>query len=357
MPKSTKQSGQNWSREWSVGIRVWVERQGATVLEQRSADLLIVLERTKSISAAARELGISYRHAWLLIQEANTAAGRPLTETAVGGERGGGAQLTDYGRAALAVFEQLQENLRASAAKALPKAVAGVSAETSIVHLSAAISLQEVVGQLLTEYALSQPTVRVRAVFGASNELADHVLAGAPCDVFLSADAVHVERLAAEKLIQPGSRRIVAANTLVCIGPRTGTLKVRKAEDLLSSQVEHVALADPESPLGKCSRAYLTDLGCYDQLLPKVIHMDNSRTLLSAVRSGRSVAGLAFASDAAKATDCKVLFTIDPDEASLEYSAAVLRGPGAKSGRAVLDFFASPAARREFRRHGLALPD
>src|SRR5262245_58358256 len=109
-----------WPSDWSVGVRLWVERAGRTVLEQPVADVLAALDRTKSISAAARSLGISYRHAWLLIQAANKNAGQPLVETAIGGEKGGGARLTEHGRDALAAFQQLQTQVRAAAVKALP---------------------------------------------------------------------------------------------------------------------------------------------------------------------------------------------------------------------------------------------
>src|SRR5436309_518402 len=115
----------NWSREWSVKIRVRVERNGKTVLDERSAELLRALAELRSISAAARSRGVSYSHAWLVVQEANDTAGQPLLETEIGGKRGGGARLTEYGRAALRVFEKLQASLRMTAVKALPKVLAG----------------------------------------------------------------------------------------------------------------------------------------------------------------------------------------------------------------------------------------
>ncbi len=127
-------------------------------------------------------------------------------------------------------------------------------------HLAAAISLQEVVGQVLTEYALRQPLVLVRAVFGSSNELADHLLAGAPCDLFISADPTHLDRLEASGLLEPGDRRTLALNGLAAIGPPSGTTCARKARDLLSDEIKHVALADPACPLGKLTQAYLQSI-------------------------------------------------------------------------------------------------
>jgi molybdenum ABC transporter molybdate-binding protein len=343
----------DWSADWEVAVRVWVERRGKTVLGDGLADVLSAIERTKSISAAARLLGISYRHAWSLVQEGNAAAAEPLVAAAVGGIKGGGAQLTARGKLSLTIFEQLREKVRETAAVQLQKTLHPAADLSATVHLAAAISLQETIGQLLTEYALRQPGVRVRAVFGASNELADHVLAGAPCDLFVSADPLHLERLQAEKRLEPKSRRVVATNSLAAIGPDKQST-VAAPRDLLD--LKCIALADPASPLGKCSRTYLERHEIYERLLPRAVHVDNSRAILAAIRSGRAEAGLAFASDAAKATDCRLLFAIDPAEASLEYAAAVCHGQRERDARALLEFFHAPAAQRCFRRCGLTLP-
>src|SRR5260221_4317833 len=61
------------------------------------ADLLAAIARTGSISAAAREMGMSYRRAWLLVEAINTAFRRPLVETLTGGRSGGGARVTELG--------------------------------------------------------------------------------------------------------------------------------------------------------------------------------------------------------------------------------------------------------------------
>jgi molybdate transport system substrate-binding protein len=343
----------NWSSDWEVAVRVWIERRGRTVLGENLADLLSAIEQTHSISAAARRLGISYRHAWTLVQEGNEAAGELLVSAAVGGSNGGGAELTPLGKLSLDVFERLRGRVRASAADLLQQTLVPASDGDNTIHLAAAISLQEVVGQLLTEYALRQPGVRVRTVYGASNELADHILAGAPCDLFISADPIHVERLASHKRIRLKSRTLVATNSLAAIGPENSAA-LAKPNDLL--RVERIALADSASPLGKCSRTYLEQIGLYEKLRAKALPVDNSRAILAAIRSGRAGAGLSFASDAAKATGCRILFPIDSREASVSYVAAVCRGEREKASQALLEFFQSSAAERTFRRCGLSLP-
>ena len=101
-----------WMGDWAVGVRVWVER-GAAVLGGGRLELLEEIDRCHSISAAARRIGMSYRHAWVMVQEVNRAAGELMIEAATGGRNGGGAaRLTPHGRQAVAAFRDLQEQLR-----------------------------------------------------------------------------------------------------------------------------------------------------------------------------------------------------------------------------------------------------
>ncbi len=81
------------------------------------AELLEWLQRTGSISAAAKGMGLSYRRAWLMVDTMNRSFKAPLVETAHGGANGGGARLTDAGHAAITAFRALQADLDAAARK------------------------------------------------------------------------------------------------------------------------------------------------------------------------------------------------------------------------------------------------
>ena len=72
------------------------------------ADLLAAIARSGSISAAAREMGMSYRRAWLLVEGMNTAFRRPLVETLTGGRSGGGASITDLGNQVLRRYRLME---------------------------------------------------------------------------------------------------------------------------------------------------------------------------------------------------------------------------------------------------------
>ena len=78
------------------------------------ARLVSLIDSTGSISAAAREIGMSYRRAWLLVEAMNASFSEPLVTTAIGGKRGGGAVVTDFGRRVVADFVRMES--KASAA-------------------------------------------------------------------------------------------------------------------------------------------------------------------------------------------------------------------------------------------------
>jgi len=79
--------------------------------------LLEAIGATGSISAAARQLGMSYRRAWLLVEEVNAALRQPAVDAATGGRHGGGAVLTAVGRRIIAHYRAIEGLARSSAGK------------------------------------------------------------------------------------------------------------------------------------------------------------------------------------------------------------------------------------------------
>lgn len=82
-------------------------------------DLLRLVGETRSISAAARALGMQYKKAWLLIESLNQGFGRPVVATATGGKGGGGATLTPLGQELLVRYTALEERISAAVAEEL----------------------------------------------------------------------------------------------------------------------------------------------------------------------------------------------------------------------------------------------
>jgi molybdate transport system regulatory protein len=77
--------------------------------------LLEAIQATGSISAAARRLGMSYRRAWLLVEEINAALQEPAVTAAIGGRQGGGAALTPIGERVIELYRSIENIARSSA--------------------------------------------------------------------------------------------------------------------------------------------------------------------------------------------------------------------------------------------------
>lgn len=344
-----------WLSQCSVDIEVTLVRAGNVILGPRRVDLIAEIDRTRSISAAARNLGISYRHAWLIVQEINTAANKAFVEANVGGKKGGGARLTDQGRAALTLFTELQSTIRVAAAQSLPRALGLPLDRVPCVHLLAAVSLQDAIGQLLADFTLKRPDVRVRTIFGASNELADHVLSGSPADLFISANDSCLDRIESNGWIVPGSRQTIGANGLSFVAHESLNHPFKELADLKTLQGEPVAIADASSPLGSYTQTWLKQDGVYDTVAKTALTADNSRGVVSILSSKRARIGIVFSSELSRLPEYRVLTSCKAKDLSISYVAAVLsRGQRQNDAEDLLTFLTSPEAQRQLRNAGIA---
>lgn len=72
------------------------------------AELLERIDQTGSISAAGREMGMSYKRAWMLVGTLNSMFQGPLVQSARGGSNGGGATLTPLGNKVLQLYRAVE---------------------------------------------------------------------------------------------------------------------------------------------------------------------------------------------------------------------------------------------------------
>jgi molybdate transport system regulatory protein len=99
---------------FKMRIRIYA---GDRMLGPGKMELLAQIDSTHSISAAAREMGMSYTRAWKLTQELNSDPDRPMIAMSRGGTSGGSAEVTSFGKKVLALYQSME---RKSASAASP---------------------------------------------------------------------------------------------------------------------------------------------------------------------------------------------------------------------------------------------
>ena len=96
-------------KEPTPAIRLRIDLSPDSALGPGKIALLERIEATGSLSQAARELGMSYRRAWLLLNDVNRMFNEPATTMSVGGSGGGGARLTDLGREIVKAYREIED--------------------------------------------------------------------------------------------------------------------------------------------------------------------------------------------------------------------------------------------------------
>ncbi|MBO9512863.1 MAG: LysR family transcriptional regulator [Variovorax sp.] len=99
-----------------VQFRLRIYRDESIAIGPGKIALLEAIAETGSISAAGRQLGMSYRRAWMLIDEMNRALTSPAVATATGGTHGGGSALTAVGEQIVRHYRAIESTARVAAA-------------------------------------------------------------------------------------------------------------------------------------------------------------------------------------------------------------------------------------------------
>jgi molybdate transport system regulatory protein len=95
---------------YKIKSRIWIEADGEILLGEGRVSLLKAIGETGSLNKAAKSMGMSYKKAWSLIDAVNSRSKNPVCITTVGGKRGGGTELTAYGKDLIQVYETINEN-------------------------------------------------------------------------------------------------------------------------------------------------------------------------------------------------------------------------------------------------------
>lgn len=230
----------------------------------------------------------------------------------------------------------------------------GRAAELSVF---AAASLTDALREISALYE-KEGGDRIVLNLGASSTLARQIQEGAPADLFLSADEEKMTGLEKRKLLRPGTRRSVLANTLVVVVPEESSLKISGPKDLAAPSIRALALAEPQTvPAGIYAKEYLRKIGLWSKVIDRVVPTENVRAALAAVESGNVDAGIVYKTDAQIAKHVRVAWEIPRAEGpAISYPFAVLAGSSRPdAARKLLAWLESPPAIAVFRKYGFLI--
>lgn len=232
-------------------------------------------------------------------------------------------------------------------------AVAGEPPITVLAASSLTESLQAV-ADAWTARGHPAPTLS----FDASSRLARQVDAGAPADLFFSADAGWMDWLAGRGLVDPTTRVDLLGNALVVVVPAGSDLTVSAATGLADPRVRHLALAGESVPAGRYAREALRALGAWDGVADRVVSGDSVRATLAWVAAGEADAGLVYATDARVEPRVTVAWTVPADaHPPIVYPAAVVRKSAHRAeAEAFLAFCRGEVGRETFAAAGFSPP-
>jgi len=97
---------------YDLKLKIWLERDGKFIVSDGRAKLLRKIKDTGSLSKAAKEMGMSYRHAWGIIHRVSQSAGGKVAESTRGGKEGGVTRLTAFGEEILREYENKAASLQ-----------------------------------------------------------------------------------------------------------------------------------------------------------------------------------------------------------------------------------------------------
>ena len=195
--------------------------------------------------------------------------------------------------------------------------------------------------------------------FAASSVLARQIDAGAPADLFLSANSSWMDYLEQRGRIDSATRLDLLSNRLAVVAPAGSGLDVEIAGefDFPGSFTGRLALGDPgHVPAGMYAKQALVRLGWWSRIEPRLAPAPDVRGALVFVERGACSAGIVYATDAA-ASDRVEVAAVIPDSLHepILYPAAVAAGRDSPQVRAAMARLLSPAAARIFRRHGFTV--
>lgn len=239
----------------------------------------------------------------------------------------------------------------------LTTSVAGQAMAAEKITVFAAASLTNALQDIAQQYK-KEKQVEVVASFASSSTLARQIEAGAPADLFITADQKWMDYAVGKATVETVTRVNLLTNSLVVVAPeaseqapftiteKTNWLALLKGGRLATGNPSHV-------PAGIYAKDALTKLGAWNTLEPKLAPAEDVRGALALVERGEAPLGIVYGSDAVASKKVKVVATFPEDShKKVEYPMAVVKGNQNATVEGFYDYLKGPEAAAVFKRYG-----
>ncbi len=227
------------------------------------------------------------------------------------------------------------------------------------VTVFAAASMKNALDAANAEWA-KETSNEATVSYAASSALAKQIEAGAPADLFISADLAWMDYVAGKKLIKEDTRTNLLGNRLVLVAPadKAKPVEIKQGFDLAKLVGDgKLAMGAVDSvPAGKYGKAALEKLGVWSSVEGKVAGAESVRAALVLVSRGEAPYGIVYQTDAAADQGVKIVGTFPQDSHDpIIYPVAILSESKSPAAAAYLEFLKSAKAAPFFEKQGFTI--
>jgi molybdate transport system substrate-binding protein len=254
-------------------------------------------------------------------------------------------------------MKQLMQILLAVAMLAIVSASGAEAAEKITVFAAASLTnaLQDI------DSSFDRKTGNAtRESFASSSTLARQIEAGAPAQIFISADTKWMSYLSQKGLI--AAQKILLGNELALVAPTDSPLAPRAIDRTIDwlhllGPDGRLAVGDPDHvPAGIYAKEALQHLGAWKDIEPHLAPAEDVRGALALVERGEAPLGIVYVTDARVSTGVRIVGVFPAaSHAPIVYPAAIVKGAQSAAVETYFRFLSSPEARTIFARYGFAV--
>ena len=226
-------------------------------------------------------------------------------------------------------------------------------------RIFAAASLASVMPAVADAFQKESEKTKVEFNFAASSILAKQIEQGADADIYLSANLQWLQFLMEKNKLKKDSQVNFLGNELVLVTSKNSQRHLTGLEDLLSSDILRIALADwSHVPAGIYAKTALEKAGLWEKIKSKCIPALDVRAALAYVERGDVDYALVYRTDAAISKKILISGSLPKEiQPNIQYSAATTHISTHPLSAVFLAFLQSGAATRIFRESGFIIPE